>query len=831
MIDINLFLHRRHIQMKCKKLIPFLLSCLMLTQSPVISQAASFSSVSTFSEDKPDQDADAETKLNVNLNHSTYSLNAQSSLPLAASVLNSDGSPLNEPAQIIWSSSHEDTASVSEQGLVTAHKAGTAVITASVSVTTDSGTLTGSASCTITVTNSIALNQNTLTLYLGQTHQLTAAAAPADHITWTTSNSEIADVSTEGKITPKNTGTVVITAWANGISASCNVTVKKPSLSLKSKATIYLDNPVTLTASVEPMGKITWKSSNKKVAVVNSSGKVTPKKTGKATITAVCGGLKKSCKITVKKPSVKISTEELIIFADNDYALRATAHPAKNLSYRSSDKKVVSVNKKGKIVGLHTGTATITASVPGAKKSCRVTVLKNNYKLSRTSQTLMKGSSTSIYLSNASANTSVSFQLSDDSIGDLSVSGNTCKITARKTGKATLTAHYSIYENNQLVTGERSCTINVIRSGVVQQQASMAVKTKQKLSLHNVEKPDADIKDTVWSSSNPKIVSVNQNTGIAAAKRTGSATVTATVSYSDETSVEYKTNIKVSNPKTKYSRTVVSLGHTQKIALTGLTPYSTVTWKLGKKSLVSIGQDGTVTAGYKTGKSTVTIQADGKTIRHTIYVTNPSLTTSYASLALGKTTKIKLSGVSSQSQIRYRSKKKSVATVSKTGTVTARGCGNTDIIVTVDGNVFTFHISVASQRAINACKTGYNIMYRSKYSQARRMSNGFYDCSSLVFRAYGCDSALLGGTPSWAPTAASMASHLERTGKVIAYRGISSSKLRPGDLLFFRAPYSNGRYKNIYHVSMYYGGGYRLEKPLRYYYPEGNLVMVARPVP
>ncbi len=817
--------------MKCKKLIPLLLSCLMLSCPSIVSQAASFSSVSTFSEDKPAQDADTETNLNVNLNYNTYNLNPQSSLQLAASVLGSDGTSLSSPLQITWDSSQEDIASVSEQGLVTAQKAGTAVITASVSAATENGALTGSASCTITVANTVTLDQDNLTVYLGQVHQLKAAGAPASSITWSSSSPDIASVDADGKITPKKTGTVIITASAEGVSASCSVTIKKPSITLKSKAVIYLDNPITLTASVQPKGSVSWKSSNKKIAVVNSSGKVTPKKTGKVTITAACGNLKKSCKITVKKPSVKMKTEEIIIFADNDYALKATAHPAKNLSYRSSDKRVVSVSKKGKILGLHTGTATITASVPGAKKSCRVTVLKNNYKLSRTSQTLMKGSSASIYLSNSSANTSVSFELSDNSIGDLSVSGNSCTITARKTGKATLTAHYSIYENDQLVTGERSCTINVIRCGIVQQQASMAVKTKQKLSLHNIEKPGAEVKDIVWSTSNPKIVSVNQNTGTATGKRTGSATITAVVSYSDQTSTEYQTNIKVSNPKTKYSRTVVSLGHTQKISLTGLTPYSTVTWKLGKTSLVSVGQDGTVTAGYKTGKTTVTINADGKTIRHTIYVTNPKLTTSSASLALGKTTKIKLSGVSSQSQIRYRSKKKSVATVSKSGLVTARSCGNTDIIVTIDGNVFTFKVSVASQRAITACKTGYNIMYRSRYSQARRMSNGFYDCSSLVFRAYGCDSALLGGSPSWAPTAASMASHLERTGKVIAYRGISSVKLRPGDLLFYKAPYSNGRYKNIYHVSMYYGDGYRLEKPLRYYYPERNLVMVARPVP
>ena len=163
----------------------------------------------------------------------------------------------------------------------------------------------------------------------------------------------------------------------------------------------------------------------------------------------------------------------------------------------------------------------------------------------------------------------------------------------------------------------------------------------------------------------------------------------------------------------------------------------------------------------------------------------------------------------------------------KSGRITGRSAGRTDIIIKADGVTFTFHVEVVSKRALQACKTGYKIMYSSSYSQGRRMSSGYYDCSSLVFRAYGRDSKLLGGTPSWAPTAASMAAHLERTGKVISYKGLDASKLLPGDLIFYRMRRgSNGRYRNIYHVSMYYGDGYRLEKPLRPYYKESHITMI-----
>lgn len=858
--------------MKFQKVFTLALSCLLLLETPIVSLAASSPAVSQesdilFSEtDKPSSQetdntasqetdisfpqetisspevfssgaADTETEdpstedidndsLDITLNYSTYSLTSGDAFTLTAAT--------DASAEITWSSDCADIASVSSTGVVTAHKAGTATITATATVNTETGTMTGSASCIISVTNTISLNKKTLSLYTCQTGQLTAAAKPAGAVTWKSSAPAVAAVNSTGKITPKKAGSTTITAAANGVSASCKVTVKSPSLKLKTKATIYLQNPVTLTATATPKGTVQWKSSNTKIAAVNSKGKVTPKKTGTVTITASCNGLKKSCKITVKKPSVKLDVKSVTFFANNEYQLKADAKPSAKITWNTSDSKVAKVSKDGVITGVRAGTATITASVPGAKASCKVTIIENNRKLSRTSQVLMKGNSATLYLSNVSSYDSVSFELSDpfSDVADISYSGNSCKITARHAGTVTLNACYSTYVNNEWVTGKSSCTIKVINKGVIQQQASLAVKAKKTLTLKNVKKAGVQIVKTTWVSSNPKIAGVNRSTGLVTGKKVGSAKITATVNYSDGTSAEFPTNVKISNPKTASSYTVLSLGKQQKINLTGTNSYSTVKWKIKNSSLASLTQDGTVTAGYSTGKTTITITADGKTIKHQLIITNPQLQSSYKTLAPETTTRISVTGASSKSNITYKSKKTSVATVSKAGVVTAHSYGTANIIVSVDGVSFTFQVCVAPQRAVDACNTGYSIINSSTYSQARRMSPGYYDCSALVFRAYGCDSGLLGGIPSWAPTAASMASYLESTGKVIAYGGLSASKLRPGDLIFYRTPdpAGNGRYKNIYHVSMYYGGGYRLEKPLRYYYQESNIVMIARPI-
>lgn len=836
--------------MRIKKILPFVLSCLLLLEPPLVSHAAGFSSadnimegISTLAEgwisqaDVPASQADTSSdqvdshNLSLTLNHDEKNLIAGDMLQLTASFFDYDNTG-NSPL-ITWTSDHSDIASVSSQGLITAHKAGSAVITASAVLDTANDTYTFQADCIITVTDTISLNKKKLTLYTSQTVQLKAKTVSGDAVTWQSSDTDIVSVDQKGRLKPLQKGTASITASVNGVSASCKVTVKTPTLKLAASKTVYLDNPVTLKATAAPEGTISWKSSDSKIASVSKKGKVTPKKTGTVTITASCNGLKKSCKVTVKKPSVELTTGNVTVFAENDHTLNAVAHPASKLSYRTSNPKVAKVSKDGVITGVHQGTATITASVPGAKVSCEVTVLKNDHKLNRSSMTLMKGSSATIYMSNIpvydGVYDSVYYEISDPSIAKLSSEEGTCKVKALHAGKATIDAYYTVYKNDQLVSCKRSCAIKVISSGIVQQQTAVSVGSTQTLTLNHVNKSGADITDTVWTSSDPKIALISK-AGKVKGKKFGSVKITASVHYSNGTTKDYYTQLKVSQPKTEFKRTVVPIGSSQKVSLNGLTSYSETTWKLKKKSLASIAPDGTVTAGYKTGKTTLTIKADGKTMKQTIVITNPKLKSSYALLAPGQTEQIKLSGVSAQSKITYKSGKSSVATVSKSGLITARRCGSVNISVTADGNKFTFQLEVAPQRAIDACKTGYDIMYSSTYSQARRMSTGYYDCSSLVFRSYGCNTKLLGGTSSWAPTAASMASYLESKGKVISYSGLSTKKLCPGDLIFYSAPYNNGRYRNIYHVSMYYGNGYRLEKPLRYYYTSGNIVMIARPV-
>ena len=96
-------------------------------------------------------------------------------------------------------------------------------------------------------------------------------------------------------------GTVTITAKAGALKTTCKVVVKNPAFSLvKSSATIKKGKTTTIRSKAAPAGKVTYTSSNKKVAAVNSKGAVKGIKKGKATITVKCNGITKKFVVTVK---------------------------------------------------------------------------------------------------------------------------------------------------------------------------------------------------------------------------------------------------------------------------------------------------------------------------------------------------------------------------------------------------------------------------------------------------------------------------------------------------------------------------------------------------
>lgn len=179
-------------------------------------------------------------------------------------------------------------------------------------------------------------------------------------------------------------------APAKGVSGGTAITTtveaatKKLSLKVGNKKA-YVGKTTKISAKATKGAKLSYKTSNKKIAMVSSKGVITGKKAGtvKITITA-----KKSKYKTVKKTiTVKVYRQKQKITASN---VKLTTGQRKNLgakartrlSYKSSNPKVVTVDKKGNLTAKKTGTAKITVTALAnntynkASRTITVTVVK-----------------------------------------------------------------------------------------------------------------------------------------------------------------------------------------------------------------------------------------------------------------------------------------------------------------------------------------------------------------------------------------------------------------------------------------------------------------------
>lgn len=140
----------------------------------------------------------------------------------------------------------------------------------------------------------------------------------------------------------------------------------------KSKATLYLKGTTKIKATVKnAKGKTTYKSSNNKIAKVNSNGKVIAKKVGTAKITVNNNGVKKYFKVVVKKPKLNSTKKNLKV--KKSFRLKITGKVGK-ATFISSNKKIATVNYKGKIVAKKKGNAVIKVKTNGIVLRCKVNV-------------------------------------------------------------------------------------------------------------------------------------------------------------------------------------------------------------------------------------------------------------------------------------------------------------------------------------------------------------------------------------------------------------------------------------------------------------------------
>ena len=221
--------------------------------------------------------------------------------------------PLNFTDAVVWTSSNEEVATVSDTGYVEICGVGTAVITVT------AGNV--KAVCKITVPQLIdwiEFDEDEIELKAGQTYQLKPYISPSDatnkKLKYTSSDTKVAEVSASGLVTAKSEGEAKIRAAATDGSdeyAVCYVTVtgkaKVTGITLdRTSAEVKRGEKLTLNVTVSPSyasnKKVVWKSANTKIATVDANGSVTAKAPGRTKITVTSSensSYQASCTVTV----------------------------------------------------------------------------------------------------------------------------------------------------------------------------------------------------------------------------------------------------------------------------------------------------------------------------------------------------------------------------------------------------------------------------------------------------------------------------------------------------------------------------------------------------
>ena len=403
----------------------------------------------------------------IELDQTDITLNKGASQTLKATVKPDNATDKN----VTWASSKTDIATIDNTGKVTAVAKGVATITASCGGKT--------ATCKVTVTvsvESITLSETTLNLEKGTSATLTATVKPDDAtdktVSWSSSNTSVATVTTGGVVVAVSEGSTTIMATADGQTAVCNVNVTVPVTG------ITLDQPSmnlvkgetkALTATVTPDDAtdktVTWSSSNTSVATVTSGGVVVAVGGGSTTIMATAGGQTAVCNVTVTVPVTGITLDQpsMNLVKDETKALTATVKPDdatdKTVTWTSNNSSIASVDNYGIVTAHGGGTTTIVATCSGKTAYCNVTVTVpvSSITLNKTELSLKEGTSETLTATinpDDATDKSVTWTSSNSSIATVD---NTGKVTAMTSGIAQITA----------TSGSKSavCTVTVTKKG------------------------------------------------------------------------------------------------------------------------------------------------------------------------------------------------------------------------------------------------------------------------------------------------------------------------------------------------------------------------------
>ena len=281
--------------------------------------------------------------------------------------------------------------------------------------------------------------------------------------------------------------------------------------------TLYTQDKISTTLKVTTnlAGTVTWKSSNTKVAVVDSKGVVTAKAAGTANITATLNGKTATYKVTVKN-AMSINKTAVTVYVGGtpaSYTLKATSAIGGTVKYATSSKNVATVSSKGVVTAKKAGTAVITATAGKAKITCKVTV-KNPGIAAKAAKTTIytKGqTSTKITVTKTGLSGTAKFTSSNKKVATVNSKG---VVTAKKAGTVKITVQVGKYK--------KAVTLKVKNASLKLAKAAATIKKGKTTTIKVSAVPSGKV---TYTSSNKKVATVTSK-GVVKGVKKGTAVIT-----------------------------------------------------------------------------------------------------------------------------------------------------------------------------------------------------------------------------------------------------------------------------------------------------------------
>jgi uncharacterized protein YjdB len=656
---------------------------------------------------------------------------------LGAETLDADGNVLTgRPVE--FTSSNVAVATVSNTGLVTALVPGSAIITAA-----SEGK---SAPSSITVSSvpvaSVAVTPTGSQIVVGQTTQLNAEPRDASGqplvgrpVLWSSSDPNVASVSSTGLVTAVAPGQATITATSEAAAGTSTIGVSpKPVSSViisPGQGSVTVGQTLQLSAQVtDDQGNvltgrpISFTSGTPAVATISATGLVTGVAPGSTTITATSEGKTGTATVTVTPipvAKVEITPSTPNVTVGETVQLNVSVQGPNNqeltgrtVTWSSGAPSVASVSPTGVVSGLAPGTAIIFANVEGVLGSATVTVKQvpvGSVVVSPQTASVPVGGAVQLSASVRDASGAelqgrlVGWTSSDETIAVVSSEG---RVSGIKIGTATITASSEGKSGTATVTVTAAAVASV---NVTPPTASITVGQTTTLTAQPLDANGNALtgRAVAWASSNAGVATVS-DAGVVTGVAPGDATITATSEGKSGTATVTVTPIPVASVTVDPATVSLTTGATQQITATPRDAQGNpladraVTWESQNPAVATVSPAGLITA-VAPGNTTVTATSEGKVGTVTVTVTAPavgsiSVSPGSATVFVAATTPLTATVrdvndlVIQGTTVLWSSDQPQTASVSQSGVVTGLAPGAVTITASSGGKAGTAAITV-----------------------------------------------------------------------------------------------------------------------------------------